>query len=332
VQGEWDLNGQHYVCTQKVQVRAPGIRAELCWDSVGGEEGTNPAGNDVDLHFARLQGVTCPQKGWDQTCPEGQTFEDCWWNDLGGCRDTSTVPPGWGYADSPDSVCIGWSSKRHLKGSVNPVGGPYTQGCTNPRLDKDNIACDKTIDDPTVNGDLLAAQQEFCGPENINLDNPKDKDTFVVGVNYYSNTIGPSLAHPHVNLYCNGARVLSVGFNPLTGQTNYPALVKDGFDTTGDYWAVGTITAHVSTMNGTPQVASCDVATVPSHHADQTRDGTTNPNTQGNQLCVDSIMSAANPRFNYVSHQFIENQAVQGGAQGGPNGGIPAAAAGFCKH
>jgi hypothetical protein len=311
VQGEWDLNGTHYVCTQKVEVRAPGIRAELCWDTVG--DITN--GNDVDLHFARLQDVTCPTKGWDSTCPQGSTYEDCWWLYLSGCRDKSTAGPGWGYPDSPTTACLGWSSAR------NPVDNvKYFVGCSNPRLDKDDVMCDRSIDDPTATG-----QNQFCGPENINLDNPRDGDAFVIGVNeYWGNTLASPKAHPHVNLYCNGERVLSAGYNPLTGQTQYPLLDIGGSDMTGDYWAVGTIKAHVSAG----QLTSCDVTTVPSHHADQTRDGVTAPTSKGNDVCVDSTMSAANPAYSYTSHAFLEHQALQGGT----NGGIPATAAGFCKH
>ncbi len=308
VQGEFDLGGTHYVCTQKVQVRAPGIRAELCWDTVGGDEIVNPAGNDIDLHLSRLQGVACAQKGWDQICPQGQTFEDCYYNAASGCRDFSTVPPGWGYADSAAATCTGWSSKR-MAGAM--------QGCTNPRLDKDNITCDTTVDDPTnVNG--------FCGPENINLDDPNDGDSFAVAVNHYDNHGGTANAHPHVNLYCNGQRVISVGFNPVTGQTQNPLLNTPGQDSTGDFWEVGTITTHVS--GG--QVTSCDVQTVPSHHADQVRDGVTSPNTNGNGTCVDSITSNANPPYDYTSHVYIENQPLQGGV----NGGIPTTIGGFCKH
>jgi hypothetical protein len=291
VQGEWDLDGTHYVCTQKVQVRAPGIRAELCWDTVGGDEAVNPAGNDIDLHMSELQRVNCPTKGWDTACAN----EDCYYG---------VVNPTWGYPDSPPSACVGWSSR-----GMAP--------CTNPRLDLDNITCDKGVDDPT---NIL----EFCAPENINLDNPQDGESFAIGVNHYGNNAGTPRAHPHVNLYCNGERVLSVGYNPVTGQTAFPLLTRQGDDTHGDLWSVATITAHVT--NG--QLTSCDVATVPSHHADQTRDGVTNPPTNGNQLCVDSTASNANPPYNYRKRQFIENQPLQGGV----NGGIPAAAAGFCKH
>jgi hypothetical protein len=84
------------------------------------------------------------------------------------------------------------------------------------------------------------------------------------------------------------------------------------------------IVAHVS--GG--QLSSCDVTTTPSHHADQVRDGVTNSTTSGNQLCVDSTKSHANPAFNYKTHQFVENVPLQGGAAGG----FPASAAAFCKH
>ena len=317
VQGEWDLGGAHYVCTQKVEVRAPGIRAELCWDTVGGEEVTSPAGNDLDLHLARLQGVTCPTKGWDTTCPEGETYEDCYWNEPSGCRDDSLVAPGWGYAPSAASACIGWSSKRH---AVD--GAEYLQGCTNPRLDKDNFECDKTVTDPTSYG--TPGFNEFCGPENINLDDPNDGDAFAIAVNHYGNHGGTPGARAHVNVYCNGERVLSAGYDPLTGQTKTPLLETPGADTTGDYWEVGTVTVHA----GDAGAITCEVATVPSSHADQIRDGVTTPATAGNELCVDSTMSAASPPYDYTSHAFVEREPLQGGAEGG----IPGAAAGFCKH
>jgi hypothetical protein len=288
-QGEWDLNGTHYVCTQKIQVRAPGVRAELCWDTVGGDEVSNAGGNDIDLHLARLQGATCKNHGWDMTCNEG----DCYYGDTN---------PAWGYTDSANAACIGWASRN---AGLN---------CPNPRLDQDNVTCDKTKDDPT--------NPEFCAPENINLDNPNDGDSFVVGVNHYQNTGGTNNAHPHVDLYCNGERVLSVGYNPVTGQTAFPLLNNPGDDSTGDVWSVGTIKAHVS--GG--QVTSCDVVTVPSHHADQTRDGVTSPTTNGNQLCVDSTGSGAPTP--YKNHDFVEPTAVQTGAAGS----LPTSAAGFCKH
>jgi hypothetical protein len=294
VQGEFTLNGTQYACTQKVQVRAPGIRAELCWDKVGGQGGTQ--GNDIDLHFARLQDVSgCARQGWNDTCAVGAGLQDCYYAPGSGCTSDSTSAPGWGYPSSQASACLGWSSKRSATGS---------QGCTNPRLDRDNIRCDRGIADPT--------SPTFCGPENINLDNPRNGDRFVVGVNHYQNVGGTSNARPHVNLYCNGERVLSVGYNPATGQTSFPLLLTPGADESGDFWTVATIKANVS--GG--QLTSCDVATVPSRAADPQRDG---PGSPGNAICVDS---------NYASSAFVDAST----GQGLPAGAQPMTPTQWCKH
>jgi hypothetical protein len=309
VQGEFDLGGQHYVCTQKVQVRAPGIRAELCWDTVG-DTGTasNGGSNDIDLHLARLQGVTCANKGWDDTCAQAGTYEDCWWDNASGCRDFSSVAPGWGYPDSPDSACIGWSSKRHVKGTTSGVYS-FPQGCTNPRLDRDNITCAPSIEDPNAPVADATGNGGFCGPENINLDNPKNGDQFVVGVTHFANKKGTADAKVHVNLYCGGARVVSVGYNPAaTPPSGFPVLKTAGSDETGDYWSVATVKWNAANPQG------CDVATVPSITPDPARDGPSNKT-----VCVDS--KGAGAPAPYTSHKFVE-----------ANGSIPATAAGFCKH
>jgi hypothetical protein len=312
VQGEFDLAGTHYVCTQQVEVRAPGIRAELCWDTVGGDPGdatgaNGTAGaNDIDLHMARLQGTSCSKHGWDTVCPVGKTYQDCWYDSSSGCRDYSGDPPTWGYADSPASACIGWGSER------SKPGGDYTQGCTNPRLDRDNVTCDPTIDDPTQTGggDLDGLAAGFCGPENINLDNPANNDQFVVGVNDYDNHGGTGHAHTHVNIYCNGARVVSVGYDPLTATSasTGPVLETPGQEATGDWWEVATVKWDTANAQG------CDVATVGSTSPDPGRDGTANT-----AVCVDSAASGA-PKP-YKNHEFIEATGAQ-----------PTSAAGFCKH
>ncbi len=306
VQGEFDLSGKHYVCTQKVEVRAPGIRAELCWDTVGGALLTTPmAGNDIDLHFARLQGTTCANPGWDSTCAQtvsGKTsLADCYFSSSSGCPSGD---PGWGYTSSANTACVGWSS-------------PRTGGCTNPRLDKDNVTCDPSVQDPTVPG--------FCGPENINIDNPKDGDRFVVGVNHYGNHGGTSDAKPHVNVYCNGRRVLSAGYNPATGQTAFPLMKQGGSDTSGDYWIAARVKANVT--GG--QLTSCDIDTIPSHKVDTTRDGLAAAGSTGNGTCVDSHTSSTSPagKFEYTNHRFMENTALQTGTAG-----IPNTPADWCKH
>lgn len=286
VQGEFDVNGTHYTCTQKVEVRAPGIRAELCWDTVGGASGSGSGGNDIDLHFARLQGVSCSTEGWVDSCGGSSTvWQDCFYANCAGVVN-------WGYTDSATTACHGWSSKR---GS--------TTACSNPRLDRDNISCDPSSDDP-VGGTSYTG---FCGPENINLDNPNNNDTFVVGVNHYDNHGNTSNAHPHVNLYCNGQRVLSAGYNPATGQTQFPLLTTPGQSTDGDFWNVATIKATVSGGN-----LSCTVTTLPSHTADATRDGSTN-------LCVEHA---------YNTQYFVESGTPQGATQGSR----PSSTAQWCKH
>lgn len=288
VQGEFTLKGRSYVCTQKVQVRAPGIRAELCWDSVGK--------NDLDLHFARLQGrPTCVANGWSTTCP-GQ---DCNYTTASGCASNSVAAPGWGYADSADSACLGWSSKRKATAALH---------CTNPRLDRDNIKCSRALEDPT--------SDNFCGPENINLDNPADGDRFVIGVNYYQTaetSAAAVAARAHANLYCNGERVLSAGYNPATG-AKYPMLDTPGRDEHGDFWTVGTLEVHV---DGTGKVTSCGVATAPSRKADTSRDGPANM-SGGSPLCVE--------------HQPRTQQFIDSAGQGAPDGSVPMTAAQWCKH
>jgi hypothetical protein len=305
VQGEFDIGAQHYVCTQKVAVRAPGIRAELCWDTVGGQDGTG--GNDLDLHMARLQGDSCgSDNGWDLLCANGSTYQDCYWNSSSGCRQTSASPPGWGYANSTNSACIGWGSERVIA----------SQGCTNPRLDLDNITCDPAEADPTQIG-------IFCGPEDINLDNPNDGDMFAVSVNHFANHGGTAHAHPHVDIYCNGVRMVSAGYNPATGQTSFPLLLAGGADSSGDYWMATTVVAHVTAG----QLTGCDVAVLPSHHADPTRDGPVAGGGVG-PLCVESVSNASTPSFSYTSHLFVDTGSQQGVGQGT----IPASTAEWCKH
>lgn len=286
VQGEFTLDGKAYVCTQKVEVRAPGIRAELCWDTVGN---ASTEGNDIDLHFARLQGNTCAAQGWSNTCLNNNgSTQDCHYWSGSGCPNGGN--PQWGYSDSPNSACQGWGSKRNT-------------ACRNPRLDLDNVTCTRSETNPT--------SASFCGPENINLDNPNDGDRFVVGVNHYAKKGTSADARPHVNLYCNGARVLSAGFNPQTGQTSFPLLNTPGDDRTGDFWTVATITANVSGGN----LTSCDVVTIPSRASDPVRDGMGNP---GNGICVD---------HGYASKRFADTAG-----QGVASGSQPTNANQWCKH
>ncbi|MBL8921971.1 MAG: hypothetical protein JNJ54_24185 [Myxococcaceae bacterium] len=307
VQGEFTLDGKSYVCTQRVEVRAPGIRAELCWDTVGNL--FSGGGNDIDLHFARLQGTCTTSQGWNLLCQTGGStgpVQDCYYLGESGCRDGSSSGPRWGYADSAASACLGWSSRRQAG----------LQGCTNPRLDRDNIDCNRNEQNPT--------SSSFCGPENINLDNPNNGDTFVIGVNHYGNQGGTSNARPHVNVYCNGRRVVSFGYNPATNQ-QWPLLRTQGGDDNGDFWTVATVKANV--MAG---VLTCDVTPIPSRHADPTRDGPVSMPGAGNGFCVDSRMNQtpAPNQYSFTTRRFIDNPTTQGGAAGTQ----PMMPTQWCKH
>lgn len=295
VQGEFTLEGTRYVCTQRVEVRAPGIRAELCWNS-----STTGTTGDLDLHFGRLQGTCSTPQGWNLLCLNGSAAQDCYYSATSGCRDNSVNGPGWGYTNSPPSSCIGWGSGRTANS---------TQGCTNPRLDRDTITCNRSPD-PLV--------RDFCGPENINLDNPNDGDQFVVGVNYYSAPSTTVPLRPHVNVYCGGRRVLSSGVNPRTGQ-QWPLLTRPGSEESGDFWTVALLRATVSGGQ-----TSCAVTPLPARFADPTRDG---PSTD---FCVDSQtnQTPAPNQFSAVSRRFIDNATGQGGA----SGTRPMQPTQWCKH
>ena len=254
VKGKFKLQNKDYECTIKVQVRAPGIRAELCWDTVG-----NSGSNDVDLHFARLQGNdSCSTHGWFLECGSAPNSDDCYYNSSSGC---SGGDPGWGYSDSHDEACHGWGSLRDSYDS-----------CTNPRLDRDNISCAPAQTDPNGGGVFAG---NFCGPENINFDNPNPGDKFMVGVQCYScvNSNHPA-THPHVNVYCNGERIFSAGYDPSQPPPHFPALTESGDDTNGSLWNAAFIE-----WGGNPS-HPCTVNAVPSQVPNPTTDGSV-------QYCVE---------------------------------------------
>src|SRR5262249_38142036 len=116
VRAEWDDDAGHGACDIAVQVRSPGIRVELCWA---------PMPSDVGLHFARLQSGKACTHGWFETCSDGEDRDDCYYNDMSGCKGFMANPSAWGYARSPDRACHGWGSQR-------------MEACDNPRLDIDN--------------------------------------------------------------------------------------------------------------------------------------------------------------------------------------------------
>jgi hypothetical protein len=245
-----------FECDIKVQVRAPGIRAELCWDNVGHDP--EPGGNDTDLHLARLQGnESCTQHGWFLPCGSAPNADDCYYDDSSGCGRRGLQSPGWGYPDSHSAACHGWGSLRASASS-----------CTNPRLDRDNIFC--TIGEKDPNAPMPGPNLGFCGPENINLDNPNAGERFAVGIHCYSCVSATHPAtHPHVNLYCNGQRVFSAGFDPRITTPQFPVLdLSTGGPQGGSFWTTAILEWKGSSNN------PCAVVPVPSKVPNASTDGT----------------------------------------------------------
>jgi len=286
----WTLDGRAYACSIKVQVRAPGLRAEGCWDTEG-------VGDDLDLHVAKVNGftATCPnEEDWsnqsaDPTCAAAN--EDCYYEE---CYSPNSPTVDWGYASSPSTACSGWGSQ----------GGGVGVLCSNPRLDRDanglSGTCDATVQNPNDIGSLGVGA--YCGPENINIDNPTTGDTFAVALRFY-NQLGTTGPHGHVNVYCDGERVLSSGYDPTVGN-EFPELVTPGQDTMGDMWKVALVTTTISS-NG----LSCAVTPTTSTTPDPTRDGST-------AYCVDDYTN------NGANSQILLTST----------GAPPATAAQLCFH
>ncbi|MBK8170792.1 MAG: hypothetical protein IPK60_10690 [Sandaracinaceae bacterium] len=139
------------------------------------------------------------------TTPSWFTPQDCYYRD---CR-RSAVGPGWSLAASAPSSC------------------GYAGACPNPRLDIDNVI-----------------ETSSYVPENINVDNPADGDTFRVMVHHFS---ADRLVHPLVNIYCGGALEATYGAAPdrLTTFSH-----GDG-DGGGDMWRVADITMSVDSSGTT---------------------------------------------------------------------------------
>lgn len=104
----------------------------------------------------------------------------------GNCKNTGT--PDWGYPTTTNAI-------------LNQTTLEFEQNKTayNPRLDIDNIS-------------------KVGVPENINIDNPNNGDTFRIGVNYYSSKT--VLTHPVVNVYCGGTLKSTFGVTPQVANFN----------------------------------------------------------------------------------------------------------------
>jgi hypothetical protein len=168
--------------------------------------------SDLDLHVHKPNSTT----DFFKTAGGADSPDDC---DYRNCPAGSSGPsvPSWGYTPSPLAQCSG-----------GPLGFAWILdgSCRNPRLDMDNVI--------TVGGS-----------ENINVDNPKDGESFRPLVHYFGG--GPKLTHPLVNIYCGGHIKATYGQAPDT----VSGFMTSGDWAGGDMWRVADVKAIVNSAGVT---------------------------------------------------------------------------------
>lgn len=197
-------NGTQLGCEWVVHVRGPGLRIEMCYPESEQQ--------DLDLYLHRPDDVTpWYPPGVTAFFPSGP--ETCGWHNCEATiRGEGAERVDWGYEPSELSAC-----------ESGPHGPEWRQlgECTNPRLDIDN--------------NLGKASGV---PENINLDNPHDGETFRIMVQNFTG----ERAHPVVNVYCGGTRVATYGASP----DELPRFEgTPGEDGVGAMWRVADVTTFV---------------------------------------------------------------------------------------
>ncbi|HZS40808.1 MAG TPA: hypothetical protein VFF06_28440 [Polyangia bacterium] len=197
-------DGQTYTCTWVQHIIGPGVRFELCWDHTGG---SSAGGADLDLHVHKSGTTTA----WFGASPGSPNTDDCDYDDCNPDSYNCTPFPPLGIT-CPSVPVANWYPQSAL---AECSGAPATQGgstwsgdnmmngnlCPNPRLDVDNI-------------DTVGR------PENVNIDAPKDGDSFRAMVHYYGQDGSTSTnnveQHPIVNVYCGGTLKATYGQTPNT--------------------------------------------------------------------------------------------------------------------
>jgi hypothetical protein len=203
--------GAPFSCTWIVHIVGPGMRIEMCYP----ESSTQ----DLDLYL-KQPGHTTP---WFTGAAQFSTaLDQCSWaNCEANLRGGLIMPTpaqtvtraNWGYPNSSLSLC-----QNTLQGGVWQSLG-Y---CASPRLDIDNNLSEAT-----------------GVPENINVDAPKDNETFRIMVANFSGT----QAHPLINVYCDGRRAATIGAAP-DALANFSGT--SGSEAIGALWRVADVTTHVS--------------------------------------------------------------------------------------
>ena len=210
-------------CTYPLFIGAPGLRVELNWEW---DNSLGPSTVDLDLHLHK-PGDTNPWGG-DTGNTVDCAFDNCTAFDCisGSCPNwfSGTAPPDpvrW-YLDpvyenntcyfAPKGVGQDWQTGN--------------MGCHNPRLDMDNITCDPTVTDPLNNN--------YCTPENINIDYPPLNQWTRIGVHYYSNHSQTYNVHPEVKVFCDGRLAATLG---PTGYYNFvDSVTFSPADSTSRFW------------------------------------------------------------------------------------------------
>jgi hypothetical protein len=203
------INGAPFTCSWIVHIEGPGLRIEMCYP-----ESTT---QDLDLYL-KQPGRRTPW--FTGTTHYTTALDQCSWANCEATLRGGTVLPvqevlraNWGYPNSPLSLC------------QNTLQGAVWQGlgyCSSPRLDIDNNLAEAT-----------------GVPENINVDAPRNDETFRIMVANFSG----AAAHPLVNVYCDGRRVATIGAAPDV-LTNFSGT--SGSVAIGALWRVADVTTQVT--------------------------------------------------------------------------------------
>jgi hypothetical protein len=247
-------------CTFPLFVGAPGLRVELSWEHFLNDEGV-----DLDLHMH--QPVNTGPWGYDPAQPQDCNWANCKVDYFSPPQDPSS--PHWFPDTNMVPMPVNWDLQPILQNNTcyndpHDMGASWQAiglGCHNPRLDIDDITCDYSITDPS--------DQEFCTPENINVDYPPPSQWFRVGVHYYSGHELTYDVHPEVKIFCNGALSADLGphnfYVPESPVTFEPA---DGLNVGmgNRFWLVGDVAFTTDACGNT----SCTVKPLYSDAVNQT--------------------------------------------------------------
>ncbi|HYQ15612.1 MAG TPA: PKD domain-containing protein, partial [Polyangiaceae bacterium] len=203
-----------FTCTWIVHIEGPGLRIEMCYPESSLQ--------DLDLYL-KQPGKMTP---WFTDLTQFSTaLDQCSWaNCEANLRGGSVLPvqtvarADWGYSNSPLSLC-----ENGLQGATWQSLG----FCASPRLDIDNNLSEGT-----------------GVPENINVDAPRDNETFRIMVANFSG----QQAHPLINVYCDGRRTATIGAPP----DQLPTFSGSRGDSAiGALWRAADVTTHVSATGTT---------------------------------------------------------------------------------